>query len=181
MNDDAVPRRAKRAHSTRARGERGPRDKLTRERIARLVAVVATGASWEAAARATGVGASTLRRWRADAVAAPAGSLLAELGEALERAEGEAEVALVAIVRAAAPQDWRAAVALLERRWPAQWSQRRQLVSADAAEEQAAVDELVARGPVAIAAELNAWVDRLAGRVDPPTPVAGRNGSGPSR
>lgn len=103
------------------------RAKISREIIAKLAANVATGAPWDACARAAGIGTATFRRWRADSVDAPEGSLLAELREALERAEGEAELALVAIVRDAAPSDWRAAIALLERRWPDRWSQRRQL------------------------------------------------------
>lgn len=50
--------------------------------------------------------------------------LMVELVDELARAEAEAELRLVTILSAAAPTDWRAAVALLARRHPERWMER---------------------------------------------------------
>lgn len=44
-----------------------------------------------------------------------------EFTEAIHRAEAEAEVHAVAILRRAMGEDWRAALAYLERRYPSRW------------------------------------------------------------
>jgi len=54
------------------------------------------------------------------------GSDYARFREAVLRAEAEAEVYAVAIIRRAMGDDWRAAVAYLERRHPTRWRTRHQ-------------------------------------------------------
>lgn len=92
--------------------------KLTPEREQRLLAAIRAGSTYRAAAAAAGISEDTLARWVKRSAAN---------AEALTRAEGESEVALVAIIRAAAPHDWRAAAHLLERRWPDSWGRREKL------------------------------------------------------
>jgi hypothetical protein len=94
--------------------------KLTPERARRIVDAIADCCTREAAAAAGGVSPSTLFAWLARGRAepdTPEGRLL----ERVQLAELEAELTLTRDVRAAAREDWRAAVTLLERRHPDRW------------------------------------------------------------
>lgn len=99
--------------------------KLTQDRHELIVQAVRAGNYREPTARAAGIGPSTLYRWletgEADAEAEK-DSPERELWEAVTRAEGEAEVHAVAILRRAMSEDWRAAVEYLKRRSPERWS-----------------------------------------------------------
>lgn len=89
--------------------------KLTPEREQRLLTAIRAGNTRRAAAAAAGIDQDTIANWcRRSSV----------FSDALTRAEGEAEVALVAIVRTAAKTDWRAGAWQLERRWPETWGRR---------------------------------------------------------
>jgi transposase len=89
--------------------------KRTPEREQRLLLAIRAGNTRRAAAAYVGVDERTVERWK---------QRFAGFADALSRAEAESEVALVAIVRQAATQDWRAAAHLLERRWPDTWGRR---------------------------------------------------------
>jgi hypothetical protein len=91
----------------------------------RVVQAVRAGNYAEAACQAAGISASTYYRWMRRGEQDPA-SPQAAFREAVLRAEAEAEVHAVAIIRRAMGEDWRAAVAYLERRHPTRWRSRHQ-------------------------------------------------------
>lgn len=98
--------------------------KLTPELQKRIVKLVRDGNYFETAAQAAGIAKSTLYDWmaRGDAGDNP----FAEFSDALKKAEAEAEVDAVAMVRAGlrdAPQ-WQSAMTFLERRWASKWARR---------------------------------------------------------
>ena len=69
---------------------------------------------------AAGISSSTYYRWMSRGAQEP-GSEYAAFRDAVLRAEAEAEVHAVAILRRAMGEDWRAAIAYLERRHPHRW------------------------------------------------------------
>lgn len=89
--------------------------KRTPDREQRLVQAIRAGNTRRAACAYAGISDDTLANWARRS---------ADFSDSLTRAEAESEVALVAIVRQAATQDWRAAAHLLERRWPDSWGRR---------------------------------------------------------
>jgi len=99
--------------------------KLTDEVTERVVQAVRAGNYAEAACQSAGISSSTYYRWMSRGDQDP-GSDYARFREAVLRAEAEAEVYAVAIIRRAMGDDWRAAVAYLERRHPTRWRTRHQ-------------------------------------------------------
>lgn len=97
--------------------------KLTAEVQGRIVAAIRAGNYAEAAAQSAGISASTLYRWLARGELEASGPFR-QFREAVVLAEAEAEVHAVAVIRRAMPDDWRAALAYLERRHPGRWRQR---------------------------------------------------------
>ena len=115
----------------------GRPSKLTPGTTARIAEAVELGATWERAADAAGVGASTLRDWRqrGEAGEVPFVAFVATI----KRAESAGvERALMVIRKAAAAGAWQASAWLLERRYPADYG-RRSEVAVRASEAQAAV------------------------------------------
>lgn len=98
----------------------GRPSKLNDDRRDRIIRAVRAGNYREAAARAAGIAPSTLYAWLERGAAEETGPYY-EFSEALQRAEAEAEVFAVATIRKAMPDDWRAAVTYLERRYPSRW------------------------------------------------------------
>jgi len=94
--------------------------KLTAETAERIVQAIRAGNYAEAAVRAAGIAPSTFYRWM-DRGAAEEDGPHRDFHEAVRRAEAEAEVHAVATVRRAMGDDWRAAMAYLERRHPSRW------------------------------------------------------------
>ena len=94
--------------------------KLTPQVHERIVRAVRAGNYAEQSARAAGIAASTYYRWLEQGKQAKHG-IQRELYEAVKRAEAEAEVHAVAVLRKQMPDDWRAALAYLERRHPQRW------------------------------------------------------------
>jgi transposase len=92
--------------------------KRTPDRERRLLQAIREGNTRKAAAAYAGVDQDTIARWCHRS---------ADFADNLSRAEAESEVALVAIVRKAAVDDWRAAAHLLERRWPETWGRRERI------------------------------------------------------
>ena len=97
--------------------------KLSDEVRERIVQAIRAGNYADAAAQSAGISPSTYYRWMARGEQEASGAFHA-FREAVVRAEAEAEVHAVAIVRRAMGDDWRAAVAYLERRYPARWRRR---------------------------------------------------------
>ena len=107
----------------------GRPSKLTPEVEARIAEAVELGATWERAADAAGVGASTLRDWRqrGEAGEVPFAAFLASL----KRAEGAGvERALRTIREAAEGGAWQASAWILERRYPADYGRRSEVAVA---------------------------------------------------
>jgi transposase len=101
----------------------GRRTKLTPERRDRILQATRAGCDIEIACRAAGVGTSTYYRWKARGEQEPVGPYR-DFFMALRTAEAEAEVHAVAVIRHAMGDDWRAALAFLERRHPGRWGKR---------------------------------------------------------
>jgi hypothetical protein len=99
--------------------------KLTSDLSDQVVLAMRAGNYAEAACQSVGIGTSTYYRWMARGAQEP-GSDFAAFRDAVLRAEAEAEVHAVAILRRAMPDDWRAAIAYLERRHPSRWRSRHQ-------------------------------------------------------
>jgi transposase len=99
--------------------------KLSQEVTERVVQAVRAGNYAEAACQAAGISTSTYYRWMLRGAHEPA-SEFGGFREAVLRAEAEAEVHAVAIIRRAMSDDWRAALAYLERRHASRWRTRHQ-------------------------------------------------------
>ena len=106
--------------------------KLTEEVTERILSAIRAGNYPAVAARAAGIAESTFYRWMEQGRAAERGAHRA-FYEAVKDAEAEGEAHAVAILRREMKGDWRAAVALLERRHPERWRrrERREPLAAD--------------------------------------------------
>jgi transposase len=100
--------------------------KLTPEIQERIVAAIRAGNYAEPAARSAGISPATYYRWLRRGEEASCG-IYRDFYEAVRRAESEAEVYAVAVIRRAMPNDWRAAAHYLERRYPDRWRRRETL------------------------------------------------------
>jgi transposase len=104
------------------------RTKLTEDVSHRVVLLIRAGNWVSVTAEATGVHRSTIYSWveRGEAdVDAGLDTIHARFAQAFTKAQAEAQVLLVGMVRAAAVRgDWRAAVWMLERRFPEQWGRK---------------------------------------------------------
>jgi len=100
----------------------GRPEKLTDEVRRRICEAVRAGTTKEVAAAYAGVSRASLQRWLAKSNEQGAGPHYRKLAQELRQAEAEAEVHAAAILRRAMPDDWRAAVAYLERRHRGRWS-----------------------------------------------------------
>jgi hypothetical protein len=101
----------------------GRATKLTPEVGERIAKAIRAGNYFEAAARASGISPSTFYRWL-ELGAQDSEGIYRQFREQIKRAEAESEVHAVALIRKAMPGDWRAALALLERRHPERWRRR---------------------------------------------------------
>jgi len=106
--------------------------KLTPAVRERIIKAVRAGNYAEAACRAAGISPSSYYRWMQRGETEESG-IYHELHNAVRRAEAEAEVYAVAIIRRAMGEDWRAAMSYLERRYPSRWrrQQKTELVGED--------------------------------------------------
>ncbi len=89
--------------------------KKTPERVDAILADLERGATIRSACAAAGVGETTLATWRASDP---------ELAERMEQATSRCAVRMESALADAADTDWRAALAWLERRRPAEWGLR---------------------------------------------------------
>src|SRR3954453_21116280 len=86
----------------------------------KIVRAIRAGNYAEISARGAGISPSSFYRWLGRGEREP-DSLYARFAQAVRLAQAHAEVHAVALLRRAMPNDWRAALAYLERRHPARW------------------------------------------------------------
>lgn len=105
----------------------GQKSKLTEAVHNTIVLALASGCYRATAAEHAGIHVATFYRWletgEAD-IEHGVQSPHRELCEAIKKAEADAEVQAVALIRKAAPKQWQAAAWLLERKKPDQWGRR---------------------------------------------------------
>lgn len=94
--------------------------KLTPQVRERVEQAMRAGSYAIAACRAAGIAESTFYRWLERGEEEESG-IYREFHDAIRKAEAEAEVRAAATVTKAMGSDWRAAIALLERRFPSRW------------------------------------------------------------
>ncbi|MBI2392805.1 MAG: hypothetical protein HYV09_24685 [Deltaproteobacteria bacterium] len=105
--------------------------KLTDDVQAKVCEAIRAGSHYEAAARHAGVGRTTFFHWL-ELGKSGKGARYVAFAEAVERAENDMELALVAFWRRAAMKDWKAARGLLERRFRDRWGKEEKIqVQAD--------------------------------------------------
>lgn len=98
---------------------RGRPHKFTEETVSTLLAAIRAGMPFHLAAAHAGIHESTFHEWQRGKFPRGADKTLkAEFSERLTRAKGYAALRLLAFIQDAAPQDWRAAAWMLERRYP---------------------------------------------------------------
>ncbi len=102
---------------------RPPWTKLTPEVQMKVCQALAAGNYMEAAATYAGVSYEAIAHWIRRGKRAGKG-LHFEFWKATERAQGEAEVTVVAQWRQKIPESWQAARAFLERRFPDRWGKK---------------------------------------------------------
>lgn len=96
--------------------------KLTPERAEAILKAIRLGASKEAAAQAAGIAYDTLNNWRLRGEAGGSGAAkYVQFFEALEVAQAKANVRAAKALFRAGGEDWRAALAFLERRERGIW------------------------------------------------------------
>jgi transposase-like protein len=98
--------------------------KLTPETKDRIVAAIRAGNYAEPAARSAGISEATYHRWMKRGERESKG-IYRDFYEEVRRAEADAEVEAVARLRKAMPDDWRACLSYLERRYTERWGRRR--------------------------------------------------------
>lgn len=136
--------------------------KFTQALADKFVEIVRRGNFRETACAQVGVDPSTMRKWLR--AAANGDRRFTKFVRALDEAEAEAEDVMVAAVRVAAKNDWRAAAWYLERRGPKRWGFRAG-VEVSVKEEITRVIDVVEQqlGPEAAARVFTALADGTAG------------------
>ena len=124
----------------------------------RIIAAVRNGASVEVAAQAAGVSKSAVYNWLAWGREPDAEPHFVELVEALEKASGENQTRLIAVIQKATATTWQAAAWMLERKYPDQWG-RKDRIAGDTLKEREA--ERIARQSGLEKEEVLASIDRL--------------------
>lgn len=101
--------------------------KLTLDVRDTIVEAVEAGLTYERAAAVAGVHRGTLVEWRnrgTEDLEAGRATVFADLADALTPASARGELELARIIREAATDDWRAALAILQARHPERWGRR---------------------------------------------------------
>lgn len=112
----------------------------------RIVKAVRGGNYLKPAAEAARVSEATFHRWMKAGREAKSG-IQHDFYEAVKQAESEVELELAARILKAAGEDWRAALALLERRHPERWGRRQSLEHTGAAGAPLTIKEVVFDDP----------------------------------
>lgn len=109
----------------KSKREPGRPSKFTPEVVDRLLNAIRAGATYEVACDHAGIAYSTLRSWIVAAEESRNDQAKMDLLEAIKKAEADAEVANIALIRKAASDgQWQAAAWILERRHPERWARR---------------------------------------------------------
>lgn len=88
-----------------------------------MLTMLRAGNYLSVAARAVGISVAVLSEWMERGVSSdPADAPFVELRERFDRARADGEMRAVALVSAAAADNWQAAAWLLERQYPDRWS-----------------------------------------------------------
>lgn len=101
--------------------------KLNQQRQTTIIEALKKGNYKETAAAAAGIGESTFYNWlqRGDREKEQGETTIyTEFLEAIKKAEAEAEMHNIALIRDAAPTNWQAAAWLEERKHPQRWGKR---------------------------------------------------------
>jgi len=105
--------------------------KLTPELQAKICKALIDCAPRETAALVAGIGRTTFFKWMAagtpkedDEDAQVIDPKFRDFRDAVEKAEAQGQEKLIGMVMKAAPKDWKAAMTMLERRWPQQFARR---------------------------------------------------------
>lgn len=102
--------------------------KITQETTDKICLAIRAGNYAKVAAEMAGVGESTYYRWLDEGQKADAKKIYREFWESIKRAEADAEVAAVALIRQAANNGtWQAASWLLERKHGERWGRNDKL------------------------------------------------------
>lgn len=102
--------------------------KLTPEVQKRIIDAIRAGNYAAQAARSAGIGSSTFYRWMEQGATEDAPQELREFRDSVKKAEAEAEVAAVAIIRREAQNGtWQAAAWYLERKYADRWGRQDRL------------------------------------------------------
>ncbi len=104
----------------------GRTPKLTTTATAAVVQAISTGNTRDVAAAYAGVGRTTLFQWLAKGRVEAQG-IYRDFLNAVEKAEADAVVVSVALIRTAAQKNWQAAAWWLERRYPDEWGRKDRL------------------------------------------------------
>ncbi len=102
---------------------RGRPTKLTPAVQALVVSAIQGGNTRDVAASYAGIRRATLFEWLARGRAAQTG-LFRDFADAIEKAEADAVVTSVGLIRRAAQTSWQAAAWWLERRYPDEWGRK---------------------------------------------------------
>jgi hypothetical protein len=101
----------------------GARPSLATDKLVRkLLGLIRVGLTFESAAAAVGITSRTLRRWRKLGADPESALTYRELRAKVTEAVFMSEAALVENVSRQSRTDWRAGIALLERRFPERWA-----------------------------------------------------------
>jgi len=100
---------------------------MTEQVVADIEKALADGASIKSAAVAAGISERTYHYWCEQAALEGAGEPLVQFLQRTTRAREQGRVALVAAIRTAAADDWRAAAWMLERMEPEAWAAKQKL------------------------------------------------------
>jgi hypothetical protein len=104
------------------RNEGGRPTKLTPELQTKICDIIRVGNYASVACKLVGITEQTLYSWLKRGTKGE--SPFKEFMESVELAEGLAEAELLTKVRNKTGEDWRAAMNILSRRWPARWAKR---------------------------------------------------------
>jgi hypothetical protein len=97
--------------------------KLTPEVEKKIIDAIRTGNYYEAACAYAGINYTTFYRWMEKGEKAKSGKFC-KFCKAVKQAEGDAEARIVYQWASKTPEDWRAAQAFLERRYPERWGKK---------------------------------------------------------
>ena len=97
--------------------------KLTPEIEKKILDAIRIGNYYEAACAYAGINIRTFYRWMENGEKAKSGKYC-QFCHAVKQAEGDAEARIVAQWTSKTPEDWRAAQAFLEHRYPERWGKK---------------------------------------------------------